>query len=62
MAEAGVAIDVVQSLLGHRSITSTQVYVHPSRARMRDAVDAVEAVTVKRRVQPQNKNKEEERR
>lgn len=51
MAEAGVAIDVVQELLGHRSITSTQIYVHPSRARMRQAVEAVEALSVTRRAQ-----------
>lgn len=31
LAGAGAAIDVVQELLGHRSIISTQVYVHPSR-------------------------------
>jgi integrase/recombinase XerD len=60
LAEAGVAIDVVQALLGHASITSTQVYLHPSRARMRQAVEAVEARSVKRRMQ-QNKDKEQER-
>ncbi len=31
LAEAGVAIDVVQEILGHRSIESTRVYVHPSQ-------------------------------
>jgi site-specific recombinase XerD len=51
MAEAGTAIDVVQAVLGHRSITSTQVYVHPSQARMRDAVEAVEKVSSRRRAQ-----------
>ncbi len=51
MAEAGVAIDVVQELLGHRSITSAQVYVHPSQARMRSAVEAVEELARKRRAQ-----------
>jgi site-specific recombinase XerD len=49
MAEAGVAIDVVQALLGHRSITSTQIYVNPSQVRMREAVEAVEAVSRQRR-------------
>ena len=49
MAEAGVSIDVVQQLLGHRSIMSTQVYVHPSPLRLRDAIDRLEATT-KRRV------------
>ena len=43
LAEAGVAIDVVQQLLGHRSITTTQGYVHPSPERMRDAVERLEA-------------------
>jgi site-specific recombinase XerD len=52
LAEAGVPIDVVQRLLGHRSITSTQVYVHPSPLRLRDAVDGLEA-TAQRRVRRQ---------
>ena len=52
LTEAGVSIDVVQQLLGHRSITSTQVYVHPSSLRLRDAVDRMEA-TAQRRVRPQ---------
>jgi len=51
LAEAGVAIDVVQELLGHRSITSTQIYVHPSPRRMRDAVDRLEASS-RRRARP----------
>jgi integrase/recombinase XerD len=48
MAGAGVPIDVVRELLGHGSITSTQQYVHPSRARMRSAVEAVGKVTSQR--------------
>lgn len=48
MAEAGVAIDVIQALLGHRWITTTQMYTHPSQRRMRDAADAVEAVSRQR--------------
>ena len=48
MADAGVPIDVVQQVLGHRSIISTQVYVHPSERRMRDAVEAVETVSRQR--------------
>ena len=51
MAEAGVPIDVVQVVLGHASITSTQVYVHPSQRRMRDAVEAVEELSRNRRRQ-----------
>jgi integrase len=53
MADAGAAIDVVQELLGHRSIISTQRYVHPSADRMRRAVEAVEKVTSQRRAQRQ---------
>jgi site-specific recombinase XerD len=51
MAEAGVPIDVVQVLLGHSSITSTQIYVDPSQRRMRDAVEAVEELSRNRRAQ-----------
>lgn len=53
LAEAGAPVDVVQALLGHRSITSAQVYVHPSKRRLRDAVDAVETVSTQRRLQRQ---------
>jgi len=49
MVEAGVPIDVVQALLGHRSITSTQIYAPASQRRMRDAVAAVESVSRQRR-------------
>lgn len=42
LSDAGVPIDVIQVLLGHRSIISTGIYVHPSGARMRAAVEAVE--------------------
>jgi integrase/recombinase XerD len=51
MAEAGVGIEVVQALLGHGSITSAQVYVHPSPARMREAVEKVQNVSRHRRAQ-----------
>lgn len=40
-ADCGVGLDVVQELLGHVSITSTQVYMHPDEARLRAAVDLV---------------------
>ena len=39
--DAGGALDEAQDLLGHASISSTQVYVHPDPARLRAAVDAV---------------------
>jgi integrase/recombinase XerD len=41
--DAGGTLDEVQDLLGHASIASTQVYVHPDPARLRAAVDAVPA-------------------
>lgn len=39
--DAGGSLEEAQDLLGHASITSTQVYAHPDRARLRAAVDAV---------------------
>src|ERR1022692_4199238 len=39
--DAGGAIDEAQELLGHASVSSTQVYTHPDPARLRAAVDAV---------------------
>lgn len=41
VADADVGLDVVQDLLGHASLQSTQVYVHPDEARLRAAVEAV---------------------
>jgi integrase len=38
--EAGVDPDVVQALLGHVSFTSTERYIHASKKRMREAVEA----------------------
>lgn len=49
LAEAGVPIDVIQALLGHRRITSTQIYTRPSEHRIRDAVEAVETMSARRR-------------
>ncbi len=40
-ADAGTGIDVVASLLGHGWVASSQVYVHPDPARLREAVDRV---------------------
>jgi integrase/recombinase XerD len=37
--EAGSTLDETQVLLGHASITSTQVYMHPSQERLRAAVE-----------------------
>ena len=41
ITDAGGTIDEVQDLLGHASLSSTQVYVHPDPARLRAAVDRV---------------------
>ena len=40
-ADAGCGIDVIADLLGHASVTSSQVYVHPDPGRLRAAVEAV---------------------
>src|SRR5664279_5454850 len=40
-ADAGCGIDVVADLLGHASVSSSQVYLHPDPARSRAAVDRV---------------------
>ncbi|MEU3023550.1 tyrosine-type recombinase/integrase [Nocardiopsis alba] len=39
--DAGGAIDEVQILLGHQSVTSSQIYVHPDFARQRVAIERV---------------------
>jgi len=39
--DAGGTMDEAQDLLGHASISSTQVYAHPDPARLRAAVEAV---------------------
>jgi site-specific recombinase XerD len=36
---AAGGLDVAQAILGHASITSTQIYVHASAERQRDAVE-----------------------
>lgn len=41
MARCG-AVDVVRELLGHRSIATSQMYIHPSEDRRRAAVQAIE--------------------
>ncbi len=43
LANADVGLDVVQRLMGHALITSTQVYLHPNGERLREAVDRVSA-------------------
>jgi integrase/recombinase XerD len=39
--DSGGGIDVLADLLGHASVSSSQVYAHPDPSRMRAAVDAV---------------------
>ncbi|MDQ2826369.1 MAG: site-specific integrase [Actinomycetota bacterium] len=41
LADAGGALDEIAELLGHRSMASSQVYMHPDPARLRRAVEAV---------------------
>jgi integrase/recombinase XerD len=41
IADAGCGIDVVADLLGHASMSSSQVYLHPDPGRLRAAVDMV---------------------
>jgi integrase/recombinase XerD len=41
LADAGGTIDEIQELLGHASMTSSQVYLHPDPARLREAVERV---------------------
>ena len=48
LAEHG-GLDVCQAVLGHASITSTQIYVHASVERQREAVERIAAVRRSRR-------------
>jgi integrase/recombinase XerD len=41
IADAGCGIDAVADLLGHVSVSSSQVYLHPDPGRLRAAVDRV---------------------
>jgi integrase/recombinase XerD len=41
LVDAGGTVDEVQELLGHASVSSTEVYLHPDPARLRTAVDRV---------------------
>ena len=41
LADAGGGIDIVADLLGHASVSSSSVYLHPDPARLRAAVDLV---------------------
>lgn len=41
LADAGAGLDEIASLLGHASVSSSQVYLHPDPARLRDAMERV---------------------
>lgn len=41
LADAGGRLDEIAELLGHRSVSSSQVYMHPDPTRLRRAVEAV---------------------
>jgi integrase len=41
LADAGGSLDEIASLLGHASVTSSQVYMHPDPVRLREAVERV---------------------
>lgn len=41
LADAGSGLDEIAELLGHASMSSSQVYLHPDPARLRDAVERV---------------------
>jgi integrase/recombinase XerD len=41
LADAGCGVDVIADILGHASLTSSRVYLHPDPARLRAAVEAV---------------------
>lgn len=41
LADAGAAVDEIQDLLGHASVSSSQVYIHPAPGRLRQAVGRV---------------------
>lgn len=41
LADAGGTLDEIAALLGHRAMSSSQVYLHPDPARLREAVERV---------------------
>jgi integrase/recombinase XerD len=43
LADAGAAVDEIRDLLGHASVSSSQVYIHPAPGRLRQAVERVPA-------------------
>jgi site-specific recombinase XerD len=41
LADAGSGVDEIATLMGHASMSSPQVYLHPDSARLGEAVDRV---------------------
>lgn len=41
LADAGGTLDEIAALLGHKTVTSSEVYLHPDPARLREAVERV---------------------
>jgi integrase/recombinase XerD len=41
VADAGGSLDEIAALLGHVSMASSQVYLHPDPTRLREAVERV---------------------
>jgi integrase/recombinase XerD len=41
LADAGAGVDEIQDLLGHASVSSSQVYIHPAPGRLRESVERV---------------------
>ena len=41
LADAGGTLDEIAALLGHKTVSSSQVYLHPDPARLREAVERV---------------------
>jgi len=43
MADAGVPVHVLRKIAGHRSLTTTQRYLHPDLRKIQEASDALSA-------------------
>ena len=41
LADAGSGLDEIAELLGHATMSSSQVYLHPDPTRLREAIDRV---------------------